>query len=194
MNCSWTKPNANDQQCIRLQLGREPRGLLGVACRCRHGFPQVIVNRPLHLSGEELQVFPTVYWLSCPYVNAQIAKLESGGAIGRLQEMLAGNETMERALNLAHSQYAQARMALVPDDAARRLQKQYPRRYRVLRDSGIGGIRSKTGLKCLHTHGAHSLAGGENPIGRWVLDQIHDYEGCPTGRCQEELQAYAGSH
>ena len=35
---------------------------------------------------------------------------------------------------------------------------------------GVGGTR--TGIKCLHAHYAWFLAGGDDPVGRWVDDQM----------------------
>jgi hypothetical protein len=35
---------------------------------------------------------------------------------------------------------------------------------------GVGGTRN--GVKCLHAHVAWWLAGGDDPVGRWVSDQV----------------------
>jgi hypothetical protein len=35
---------------------------------------------------------------------------------------------------------------------------------------GVGGTRR--GVKCLHAHYAWHLAGGDDPVGRWVADQL----------------------
>ena len=35
---------------------------------------------------------------------------------------------------------------------------------------GVGGTR--IGVKCLHAHVAYTLAGGDDPVGQWTLDQI----------------------
>ena len=35
---------------------------------------------------------------------------------------------------------------------------------------GVGGTR--TGVKCLHAHYAFHLAGGDDPVGRWVEDRL----------------------
>ena len=59
----------------------------------------------------------------------------------------------------AHRRYAAERDALVPDDHAG------PRP-----SGGVGGTR--TGVKCLHAHYAWHLAGGDDPVGRWVSEQL----------------------
>jgi hypothetical protein len=35
---------------------------------------------------------------------------------------------------------------------------------------GVGGTRE--GLKCLHAHYAHWLAGGDDPVGEWTNTQL----------------------
>jgi hypothetical protein len=35
---------------------------------------------------------------------------------------------------------------------------------------GVGGTRN--GVKCLHAHVAWWLAGGDDPVGRWVSEQV----------------------
>jgi hypothetical protein len=36
---------------------------------------------------------------------------------------------------------------------------------------GVAGTRQ--GVKCLHAHYAWFLAGGDDPVGRWVDEQLH---------------------
>ena len=55
--------------------------------------------------------------------------------------------------------YAAERDAMIPDD------------YDGHRPSaGVGGTR--IGVKCLHAHYAYHLAGGDDPVGRWVADRL----------------------
>ena len=42
----------------------------------------------------------------------------------------------------------------------------------VLRDTGVGGLRFASQVKCLHAHLAHALSGADNPIGRRVIDAL----------------------
>jgi hypothetical protein len=68
------------------------------------------------------------------------------------------------ALAAAHAAYADERDAALPTD------HQGPRPY-----GGVGGTR--TGVKCLHAHYAYFLAGGGDPVGRWVAEQLEAQEG-----------------
>ncbi len=51
-----------------------------------------------------------------------------------------------------------------------------PRSSRSMRgprpSGGVGGTH--TGVKCLHAHYAFHLAGGDDPVGRWVEDQTRE--------------------
>ena len=40
--------------------------------------------------------------------------------------------------------------------------------------AGVGGTRR--GVKCLHAHYAWYLAGGDDPVGRWVAERFAAYE------------------
>ena len=40
---------------------------------------------------------------------------------------------------------------------------------------GVGGTR--TGVKCLHAHWAWHLAGGDDPVGRWIAARLEDADG-----------------
>lgn len=50
--------------------------------------------------------------------------------------------------------------------------------YRVLRDSGVGGINNLEGIKCLHVHLADYLVNKENPVGEKVWDGLDWPEDC----------------
>jgi hypothetical protein len=46
-------------------------------------------------------------------------------------------------------------------------------------------------VKCLHAHLAHTLAGGDNPVGRRVLECLarHDDEAAAVGHSIEQVHA-----
>jgi hypothetical protein len=62
-------------------------------------------------------------------------------------------------LRLAHARYAAERDALIPVDW-----------HGPRPQGGVGGTRN--GVKCLHAHVAWWLAGGDDPVGRWVSEQV----------------------
>lgn len=169
---SWSAVTAEDREIIRRQLGREPQGLLAVACRCRYGAPQVVVNAPVawgpgrrseRAAGVKPgtpRVFPTMYWLTCPYLSSNVSRLEGQGGVVNTREWLeqSGQEAVMRS---AHARAAQERVAVAGADGPK-LAADDIAQWKVLEESGIGGIRNFAGVKCLHMHLADYLAGPES--------------------------------
>lgn len=177
----------NDREMIALQLGREARGLLGVAVRCKYGYPQVIVNRPVSIDIADINVFPTLFWLTCPYLRKAVARLESEGFIAHFEERLQEDEEFAKQVEANHDAYAKARLDLIPREVQARLEEDYPERFRVIAHSGIGGSRSREGVKCLHMHLADYLVQKENVIGEEVVKLLDCSLHCDSGSCEKEL-------
>ena len=132
-------------------LGRRPQGDYSVAVRRADGDPVVLVNAPFLHSGRPM---PTRYWLIDPDLNKSIGTLESVGGVKRAEAEVDPTEVAA-----AHDRYRRERDELIADD------HQGPRP-----SGGVGGTRK--GVKCLHAHYAYHLAGGHDPIGRWVHHRL----------------------
>ncbi len=143
---------------IARQIGRAPRGEYSVASRCPHGFPRVLRVSP-RVDGTP---FPTLYWLSCPFLRRAVGRLESEGWIGRLEQRLADDPELRAAHNQAHDAYVAERERRIAATASV---------DGVAAAGGIGGIVDRAHLKCLHLHVAHALV-RENPIGALVLAML----------------------
>ncbi|HKY66686.1 MAG TPA: DUF501 domain-containing protein [Acidimicrobiales bacterium] len=144
-------PSGSDAERIADLLGRVPRGRFDVAVRAADGDPVVIRNAPLLDDGTPM---PTRYWLVDRHRNRMVGTLESDGGVRRAEA-----ETDPVALAAAHRRYAAERDAALPAGHAG------PRP-----SGGVGGTRQ--GVKCLHAHYAWFLAGGDDPVGRWVHDRL----------------------
>ncbi len=162
-----------DKLIIKNQIGRPPRNLMGIAARCSTGEPQVIVTHPVIFHGEFPEVFPTLYWLSCPRLVKEISRLEGMGVIEEIQEQVFGDEQLKQDLDQAYQDYADERLALVKDPTLKLLKEGHPAQYEVLIHSGVGGIMNQ-GVKCLHAHFADYLVHGKNPVGRLVAERLGD--------------------
>jgi exopolyphosphatase/guanosine-5'-triphosphate,3'-diphosphate pyrophosphatase len=149
---------ASDLDAVREQLGRDPTVPFSVVARCGDGHPLVIRNRPVDAEGHP---FPTIYWLTCPAAVRSVATLESEGWIDRLESDPDYVEGIERA----HRDYAEERGEREPGAASW---------------GGVGGTR--VGIKCLHAHHAYHLAGGDDPVGRWVAERIEPIHPGEPGR------------
>ncbi len=145
--------DGSDHERVAELLGRRPQGEYEVVVRRADGWPVVLRNEPLLASGRPM---PTRYWLIDKALNKAIGQLESTGAIDRVEA-----EVDPDALRGAHAAYAAERDARVPDD------HDGPAPY-----GGVGGTR--IGVKCLHAHYAYFLAGGDDPVGRWVDDRLSE--------------------
>jgi hypothetical protein len=158
-------PDAADVQAVSALLGRAPAGAFRVVVRGRDGRPVVIENAPLLDDGRPM---PTRYWLVDAALRDAVSRAESEGGVRR-----AEREVDAEALAGAHARYAAERDAALPAGTTG------PRP-----SGGVGGTRQ--GVKCLHAHLAYLLAGGDDPVGRWVADRLalepSDYVG-PQGEC-----------
>jgi hypothetical protein len=132
-------------------LGRTPAGAFEVVVRDETGAPVVIRNAPLLDDGRPM---PTRYWLVGPREVLAVSRLEAAGGVRRAEAVVDPT-----ALAAAHVRYAGERDAAVPPDWSG------PRPH-----GGVGG--TATGVKCLHAHYAWFLAGGDDPVGRWVADEL----------------------
>jgi exopolyphosphatase/guanosine-5'-triphosphate,3'-diphosphate pyrophosphatase len=138
----------SDLALVKAQLGREPTIDFRVMARCPPDHPLVIRNHPVDPDGAP---FPTLYWLTCPRAVKAVSRLESEGWIKRL----AADRGIRDGLDRAHREYASERGALAAGAEAW---------------GGVGGTRG--GVKCLHAHYAYQLAGGNDPVGRWVAERV----------------------
>jgi uncharacterized protein len=152
-------PALIERRVLASQMGRKPRGRFEVAARCPYGYPQVIRVHP-RMDGEP---FPTLYWLTCPFLVKEVSRLEAEGWIKRLEVRLRESTDLRYAMEQAHDRYETERNALLASEE--------PSTWVGLSGRGIGGISDRRFLKCLHLHVAHALA-GENPIGAMVLESL----------------------
>lgn len=150
---SDTTPEPDDR--VAELLGREPRGRYEVVVRDAAGDPVVLRNAPLLDDGTPM---PTRYWLVSPSEGRRIGRLEADGGVDAAEAAIPPEELAD-----AHARYATERDADLPSDHTG------PRPT-----GGVGGTR--VGVKCLHAHWAWHLAGGDDPVGRWIERQLAERE------------------
>jgi uncharacterized protein len=160
---------AADRRLIEAQIGREVRGSVAVATRCRYGLPAVVRTAPLLPDGTP---FPTLYWLACPAARVAVGRLEAAGWNALLSERVAADPDLAAAHAAAHERYLAQRDAMAP----------------LPGDPGVGGLPGR--VKCLHALYAHQAATGANPIGR-IVSQAVDPIDCP-GPCVDPHRPVAG--
>jgi len=154
-----------DRSMVAAQIGRPARGLDGVWKRCDYGFPQVVQVHP----WIDRKPFPTLYWLTCPFLQRAISRLEADGWVKRLEQHLATHRGVAEAMDQAHRAYIAERRSALPFEEWQEIDAAGLGEAFTAR--GIGGIRDWRTLKCLHLHAAHALA-TENPMGQAVLSML----------------------
>lgn len=140
-----------DDERVTELLGRHPQGAFEVVVRSATGDPAVLRNAPLLDDGTPM---PTRYWLIDKDALRRVSTLEAAGGVRTAEAQIPAAEVAA-----AHARYATERDAAIPADHTG------PRPY-----GGVAGTRE--GIKCLHAHYAYHLAGGDDPVGRWVAQRL----------------------
>src|SRR2546425_3975278 len=142
---------ADDIVLLTARLGRIPEAHFEVCRRTPEGEPAVIRNAPLTRHGTPM---PTRYWLVDVVLQTAVSRLESAGGVRAAEAAVDPDE-----LAAAHAAYAAERDAALP-----------PGHTGPRPSGGVGGTAG--GVKCLHAHYAYYLAGGDDPVGRWVQERL----------------------
>lgn len=150
-----TPVREGDIEAIEEQLGRTPRGLVGIGARCACGAPAVTITEPRLPDGTP---FPTLFYLSLPSVVRGMSRLEAEGFMGELNERLAADPELAAAHAAAHESYVERRQILgdVPEVA------------------GVSAGGMPTRVKCLHALAGYSMSVGRGvcPVGDIALDAM----------------------
>jgi uncharacterized protein len=142
-----------DAAAVALQLGRQPRGLLAIAHRCRCGLPDVVQTAPRLPGGTP---FPTLYYLTCPRAVSAVSRLEASGLMRQMTERIAAEPALRQACLAAHQDYIGRREVAARAAGVKPLPAGTPT---------AGGMPDR--VKCLHALVAHELAvPGVSPLGR----------------------------
>lgn len=145
-------PTAAELAVVSAQLGREARGVVGIAARCVCGNPTVVATTPRLPDGTP---FPTFYYLTHPAATAAMSTLEATQVMPELAALLAEDEDVAAGYRAAHEAYLADRA-----------------HFGVVTEiEGISAGGMPTRVKCLHALAGHALAAGTgvNPIGDEAL-------------------------
>jgi hypothetical protein len=129
----------------------------------------VIENEPRLPDGEP---FPTLFYATCPKLNAAIGTLEGSGLMKELENNLVEDQELANRYQLAHQDYLNRRneIEVLPEKL----------------EFSAGGMPDR--VKCLHALIAHSLAAGDgvNPIGELALAKLSKW--WESGACVNDEQ------
>ena len=162
----------SDVDVVTHQLGRLPEGMVCSSARCSYGLPTAIICSPVVMRGGAAEPFPTMYWLTCPYLREKVGILEGGLHFKEIRERLKSEPGFARAVEAAAEAYRVKRLKLyegLPEELRAGIGEAATK---SLLTSGPGGIKSPVNIKCLHIYLASRLSGEEDPIGEAVEDII----------------------
>ncbi|WP_353050414.1 DUF501 domain-containing protein [Cellulosimicrobium sp. Marseille-Q4280] len=147
----------HDLEVLAEQLGRPPRGVVGIAARCVCGRPLVVRTAPRLENGTP---FPTTFYLTHPGAVAAASTLEANGVMKEMSDRLTEDDELAAAYRGAHEHYLGQREALGHVDEI----------------DGISAGGMPTRVKCLHVLVGHALAAGPgvNPLGDEALLRVRD--------------------
>ena len=152
--------------------------VLGVAKRCAHGSPKVLLCDPLNGA----QPFPTTFWLSCPHLIKVIGRIEGRNGVTSMEDFLRGREAEWARYGAAH---ALLRLSLIPPARRRFLGARRRTVFSSLRRGGVGGVIGAGGrvfVKCIHLQAASFLGMGCHPAAEWLTMNVTDWN-CEEGEC-----------
>ncbi|MFG1921161.1 DUF501 domain-containing protein [Cryptosporangium sp. NPDC048952] len=147
-----------DHDTVAAQLGRVPRGAIGVAHRCPCGAPDVVETAPRLPDGTP---FPTTFYLTCPRLAGLLSTQESGGLMRDMSTRLDEDPSLAERYRAAHEDYLARRRKLgdVPEI------------------DGVTAGGMPTRVKCLHALAGHALAAGPgvNPFGDEAVEAVGNW-------------------
>ena len=146
-----------DLEALREQLGRVPRGVVGIAARCVCGRPTVVRTAPRLPDGSP---FPTSYYLTHPAAVKGCSTLEAEHLMEDYNARLSEDAELAAAYARAHEDYLARRAELGT----------------VEEIDGVSAGGMPTRVKCLHALLGHALAAGPgvNPVGDLTLEALRE--------------------
>ena len=143
----------DDRHMVETLIGRPPQGAFDVAVRDAAGVPVVLRNAPFLDDGTPM---PTRYYLVGAELVRATSRIEAAGGVRQAEAEIA-----PEAIAATHAAYGAERDAAIDEHHVG------PRP-----SGGVGGTRE--GVKCLHAHLAHLLAGGHDPVGEWTAARLRN--------------------
>lgn len=177
-----------DRRIIQWQLGVDSVYLAGVIERCDYGYPRIMLLNPVAEDDEEgklnYSAISNCLWLTCPYLNDRIHRLEQSGLITDIAEFIRSDNELMARMNNAHARFYFFRKNLY----GKYYTEEVPQEILHIFNSGVGGIRDIAMIKCLHAHFSHYRICDDNVVGR-ITASLLDYRfNCDNGKCKNADQ------
>ncbi len=162
-----------DYEILNEQLGRKPQGIVEIASRSEtnepHSVPTVLKMRAW-LDG---QPFPTLYWLCSKDLHKAINQIETAGYVKLMEQALEVDDDLMQQHLADQRRYQRLRFESMNEQD--RVQIKQAGLMTLFEESGIGGIKDLSKVRCLHMQYAYHLAtldNGGTMIGRRLDDEF----------------------
>ena len=144
-------------QIVTWQIGRRPSIEFNVARECDYGWPAVMINSPFNATGDPN---PNLFYLCCPYLRVELARLEDAGFIAALQRIIDEDSDLKQHLETAQAAHDHEWRLAAGEQAGSG------------RAGGvnIAGSGETTHLKCLHAHFAYFLTHPDYIVGLRIVE------------------------
>lgn len=186
MNFEYNNFTAADLDTVSRQLKTNEVSMCSVAERCAYGYPRIIVLSPVKGDFPEkiinYESLANVLWLTCPHCNDIIHRLEDRGYVSRISHFLQNLRMARERMQTAHSHIYFIRKKLYRDF----FDNTYPEELIGLFNTGVGGVRDGSQIKCLHANFAFYRLDETNCAGYIVQKLIEDRIDCNNNRCSHE--------
>lgn len=125
-------------------------------------------------NGRTAAVGATLFWLTCPHLNALIARMEGHRCVQATTEAMRRHPALMERHVQSHEIYAARARSLLTDAqwaffAAHFLSSDDDAQ---LHKYGNAAVSHAEDMKCLHALAAQTLAGAANPIGSLVINYV----------------------
>lgn len=188
MNIQYDNFSERDIDIVKWQLSAVEISACSIAERCEYGFPRIIVLSPLVTDGRgdqyNYEALSNLVWLTCPFLNDRIHEFEDRGYIGRISGFIDSQQMLKERMATAHSHFYYLRKKLYRDFFG----DLYPERLITLFNSGVGGIRDGSSLKCLHMNFAHYRMNDSNVAGYIMQKLLKNNINCDNRACSNAHQ------
>lgn len=167
-----------DKAIIQNQLKSEDIISCSIFERCSYGIPRVLLLNPIKDNKPDYEAISNLFWLSCPYLNEEIHKLEDKGFIKTINEIIHNNSSYKVYMKNAHSHFYFLRRIL-----CRNILNDDQDDINFLK-RGIGGVHDLDTIKCLHINLTHHRICNNNIAGLITYNLLNKKMECKGCLCR----------
>ncbi len=175
--------SSKDSAVLKNQLNTSELFILGIVKRCVYGYPSIVVLNPIFDDVEKTinyTALKNTLWLTCPFLNKKIHKIEDDGGISKVQEFLKTEREFQNKMQDANAHYYFFRKEVYFESSHTEFNDSMTEYF----NSGIGGIKNVTSIKCLHMHYAHYQFCSSNLAGRMTELMLDNEFSCVEELCK----------